>query len=177
MHPETIEAENINKFLRTQEKIPLSSEPLFRLTWSEDDLEYRRIHEGKSAGTIVKTKKYPFITNRWMFQQWYPPNISIHEDLPNSKTGGFETLYVFEDSTKERNPLPLSQEVIEFLLFHIRRPESGMLVKSTINDEMAAMDTRFDNYFESEVETSSPIASLLHTKEGIVVPRSYDPNL
>lgn len=164
----TIEAKNINDFLASQEKIPNTEKPMFRLKWSNDDYEWRKLDNGE----FKFVRKYPFINNRWMFQQFMPPDIVKALELPESNQGYYETLYVFED--KWQKALPLNQQVIEFLLYHIRRPQSSLAIKTAIAEEMQLSDEIADKYFDNEFETSSPVVSLLHSKEAIVVPKNLE---
>lgn len=168
---ETIEAKLIQDFLASQEKVPLTDDPQYRLQWSDDDYELRLVLDGPHAGEVKSCRKYPFVHHRWMFQRWMPPELMSSLDLPESNNGSYETLYVFQD--KHGKALPLNQKVIEFMLYYIRRPASSMLVKSVINDEMLAMDEKFDKYFDNEVETSSDVISLLHSGEAIQVPSNF----
>lgn len=164
----TIEAKNINDFLASQEKVPNTEKPMFRLMWSNNDFEWRKLDNGE----FKFVRKYPFINSRWMFQQWMPPEIVKALDLPESNQGYYETLYVFED--KNGKALDLNKQVVEFLLYHIRRPQSSLAIKSAIAEEMLISEQIADSYFDNEFETSSPVVSLLHSKEAIVVPKNLE---
>jgi len=170
---ETIESKQINDFLKTLVKVPLTDQPLFRLVWSDNQLEHRRITAGKDLGQILIKPKYWWVKSRWVFEQWYPPDIVQHEDLPFTRQGSYEPLYVFED--KHGNPLALNKRVIEFMVNHIldKPKSSDMLIKSTLEEEQAIKEKEDDLDIDRYFDTSSDIMSNLHFGEGIIVPSNY----
>ncbi len=176
---ETIESKLINDYLKLQAKVPLSDKPLFRLVYSDDQYEHRMITEGPNKGQVQLLPKYPWIQMAWVFEQWYPPELVEHKDLPFTSEGSYEPLYVFQD--KNGKTLPLNQKVIELLVFHIMRPASSeALIKSRLIEEQDEMDKLEDQYFDNNMDISSDIMSNLHFGEGIIVPSNYDitsPNL
>lgn len=183
---ENIESKIINDWLKDQAKNP-DNQPLFRLVWSDDTYELRKgtfcLYNGdilirEQEGTDL-VPKYPDIEHRWVFEQWYPPELVWHEDLPNSKDGSYEPLYVFE--TKKGKVLPLNLEVIKFLVNRIMRPKSSpeKIKFQILNDllDKEELQVKFD---EEYLDVSTDIQSNLHFGEAIIVPANYpveSPNL
>jgi hypothetical protein len=183
---ETIESKIINDYLFTLEKVPLSNAPLFRLSWSDEQLELRictqRLYLGNTFIREIKSTervpKYPFIDGRWIFEQWYPPELVACEELPESTKGDYVCLYVFD---KRGEPLPLNLHIIQFLVYQIRKPKSSSaLIQSTIHEEMQLKEEELDKLEMEYLDVSTDIQSNLHFGEGIIVPANYDvisPNL
>lgn len=178
---ETIESKIINDFLGTLEKVPLTDTPLFRLVWSDDQRELRtstrNLYLGATFITTIKSTekspKYPWINAKWVFEMWFGPEVAMTEELPDSRNGSYEPLYVFEK--------PLNKRVIEFLVAQIRKPKSSSaLIQSTIAEEMRFKEEELDKIEMEYLDTSTDIQSNLHFGEGIIVPATYDvesPNL
>jgi len=184
---ETIESKQINDFLGTLEKVPLRDDPLFRLVWSNEQLELRHCTQKLYLGntfirdiiSTARVPKYPWLHECWVFEMWFGPEVVLHDELPETKNGSYEPLYVFENS--KGVALPLNKKVIEFLVASIRKPKSSsMLIKSTIQAEMEAKELTRDKLDEEYLDTSTDIQSNLHFGEAIIVPGNYpveSPNL
>lgn len=182
---ETIESKQINDWLETQAKKPpgFKSGPLFRLAWSTDQWELRRgtfcLYNGETLVREVKStervKKYPYFIDRWVFEQWYPPELVMSPNLPESINGSYEPLYVFEGI--DGNPLALRLDVIQFLVGRVQnKPKSSPeLIRSTIAEDLANKEEKqFE--FDMEYLECSAMQSNLHHGEGIVVPHNYHVN-
>lgn len=181
------EAARINKFLAGFGINQIDpKKPMFRLVWSTLQHEKRLGEFSVYAGPIfLRTEvgvrelpKYPYLADRWILEQWYPPEIAISRELPDSKYGSYEPIYVFED--KNGNALPLLLKVAEIIM------HSKFNNHETVNDKMCRLqaeqdlkDEKIQQYVEDMVETSD-VMSNLHFGEGIIVPSNYDvesPNL
>lgn len=183
---ETLESKIINDYLGTLEKVPLKDDPLFRLIWSDEQFELRTCTKQLYMGNLLvgnmdcteKVPKYPWIQGRWVFEMWFGPDVVLHDELPESKNGSYEPLYVFE--AKKGEALPLNLKVIEFIISRIRKPKSSpALLKSVIQDDKEARAMMQRKLDEDYLEVS-PMTSNLHFGEGIIVPGNYpveSPNL
>lgn len=184
---ESLEAAQINRFLRTFGNSPLDSKkPLFRLVWSSTELETRfgefDVHLGPIfLRTEICTKevfKYQDIWDRYILEQWQPPEIAYTKEVPASQFGLYTPLYPFED--KDHNRLPLNMRVVELIMYAMLAPRKTYLERlSRIKEEMKKKEEDIDQYIMDSVE-SSDITSNLHFGEGIIVPSNYDvqsPNL
>jgi len=182
---ETIESELINNYLRTVALNP-NRQPLFRLVWSSDQFEMRhgvfRLHMHgifiREEKGVKSVPKYPENPDRWVFEQWRPPELVNTPELPESSSGSsgsYEPLYIFEDN--DHNPLPLSLVPIQFMVKHImRKSSSKQLIKSALDEFIERKDKRAEKMDEETIGecTSSDIMSNLHFGEGIIVPHNFE---
>lgn len=127
---ETEDSRIINDWL-SKFKISLKSEPLFRLAWSEDLYELRNSEWPIYHGSIIVghysgvklAKKYNFIKDRWLIEQWMPPEIVFDVDLPGSKNGDYVCIYVFENASGIA--LPLKLKVAQIVVNHALSPKES----------------------------------------------------
>jgi hypothetical protein len=127
---ETEDSRIINNWL-SKFKIPLRSEPLFKLSWSEDLYELRNSEWPIYSGPIIVghysgvklAKKYNFIKDRWLIEQWMPPEIVFDVDLPESKNGDYACIYVFESAAGQS--LPLKLKVAQIVINHALMPKES----------------------------------------------------
>lgn len=177
----TIEGQLIKDFLDLGPFIPLTTTPMFRLVWSDDQYEVRKatirdyfagifIRERK---VIENVEKYNWIKERWILEQWYPPYLVLSEELPESDKGSFEPIYVFED--KDKRALPLSIKAVKFLIHRIvdKPRSSSMLIRSTIEEEMMMKELAQTQYDEDSLEVSTPLQTQLRLGEAVQVPQNY----
>jgi hypothetical protein len=138
---ETIDSSVINAWLATMPCVPLSTQPLFRLVWSDEQYELRtgvfakfianvKVSEEKRTQNVLK---YNWIKERWIVEQWFPPEVCLVEELPESIRGSYEPIYVFED--KGGNALPLKLEVVQFLVKQCLKPKTSAMLKKSISAE------------------------------------------
>ena len=93
------------------------------------------------------------------------PEVAICEELPESNRGSYEPIFVFQD--KDGNPLPPTLWSVEFIIgFDRRRGKPDPFFDKALEER--AEDKEYNRLLDS-IDTS-PIQSLLHTKEGIVRP-------
>ena len=189
MH-EQEEAKIITAWLNKQSTKPpgYPSGPLFRLSWSTDQYEMRRGTFCLYSGTTLirevegteRVRKYPFFHDRWIFEQWYPPELVNCADLPEAAAGSYEPLYMFENIKGES--LALNIKVIQFLVSRIvNKPKSSpALIRSTILADMYQKEEDQLEFDMEYLEVSTAVQSNLHFGEGIIVPSNYtvlSPNL
>ncbi|MFI5420539.1 MAG: hypothetical protein ACHQ1H_06190 [Nitrososphaerales archaeon] len=161
--------ETFNKFLKKQGKVP-SGAPLFKLVWSNSETELRSgtFEDYTTGGLFIRTfvgtrrvLKYNYIIDRWILEKWFPPELTISHELPDSKNGSYEPLYVFED--KKGNYLPPNLKALNFLIEQTRQPN-----RSTPEQLINALLEKEEKEVK-EIEDSldlSPIQNALHMGEG-----------
>lgn len=150
----------------------LGDRPLFRLVWSDDQMEYRRGHfEDWYAGTIFlreydgirHARKYNYLHQQWVLEKLvYEPN----RELPESENGHYEILWAFPKDLP-----PLLKACLYAIYRHINK------VKKTIGwyKEQDELDKLADRNLILDMweEDSSYLASMVHSGEGVFVPGTY----
>lgn len=168
----------INKYLERFGK-NIFGQPVFRLTWTTDQIEKRYGTYNEFYGKIfvrtitgcIDRPKYPHIADRWIIEQWYPPEKTYDPDIPATKEGDYLCIYVFEDS--KRNKLDLKMRVVEIIMHSLMRPDrSRMKIASDIKSEVENKDRKEIEYFEDAIDTS-PLQNALHMREA----RGYEKEL
>jgi hypothetical protein len=158
----------------------LTLQPLFRLVWSTDQLEKRWGDFSDYVGPIFlrtvhevrEVPKYWYIPDRWVLERWFPPEIAYSEEVPDSRFGSYEPLYVFD---KEGTILPLRLRVIEIIMKSIseyKSPTDRRIEKENkkISDEKLEQE-----YFDRVIDGSdSGLGLQLHWKEAIIVPSNFE---
>lgn len=161
----------INQRLKSYGRAPDGS-PLWRLAWSDDAREWRRgLFRDFYGQVIIRevfetrfVKKYDFIKERWILERWLPVRA---DELPESHSGSFEPVFVFED--KQGNFLPPTLKVVEFIVGKYnsdlnsfnsdrRKLELENLAKAQEDDEL--------KHFIDAIDIS-PVQNALHLHEGI----------
>src|SRR5689334_2025398 len=98
-------------------------QPIFRLSWSNDQYEWRRGTFNVNSGDLfVRTevgvryvRKYNYIHERWILEKWFPQSLVKNEETPAVKNGDYEPFYVFQD--KYGNYLEPTRKVVEFIFY------------------------------------------------------------
>ena len=174
---DTIDSLLIKSFLKQGPFVPLSTQPLFRLVWSDDQYELRTGTFGKFVDNIKiaeyqateQVLKYSWIKERWVVEQWFPPEVCLLDELPESKQGSFEPIYVFEDS--KGNSLPLKLEVVQFLVQASLKPKTSVMRKQSLSKEnteareKVAQDITWDC-----INDDGPLVSQFHDGTAILRP-------
>jgi hypothetical protein len=151
---------DLTDFLDTRGGRNLFNYPLYRLVWSSSELElrhgtFREFHDDIFIREVTETRwtrKYWYINDRWVLERWIPPELCETKDLPNSRNGSYEPIYVFEDG--DRLYLEPNIKVLDFIItmaekpHHITQEELMNELKDKeakeVQDIMEAMDFRSD---------------------------------
>lgn len=167
--------QTFKKFLDRQGKT-LADLPIWKLVWSEDAMELRKGEFSEYYGNLfLRTirdvrwvRKYSYIKDRWVLERWFPPEVSYNPELPNSSQGSYEPVFVYED--KEGKALPVTFKSLEYILGMAERPRVSKEQRELeiMNRHKEAEDREVQEFMDM-IDTS-PIQSLLHTREAIVVP-------
>ena len=181
---ETIESKVINDFLSGHTKVPLTDKPMFKLVWSEDEYELRTgdyaIRDPKTTAIIAYAKKtdivrkYGAIIERWILEQWYPPEVCQDPELPEAcHDGSYEPIFVFED--KFRRPLQLNKLVVEIILSRLGAPSrSEAAIRSELRAELDAQDDKIAKMDWDILSDEGPLVSQFHDGTAILNPRGKD---
>jgi hypothetical protein len=184
---ESIEAEVINNYLRTLPHVPLKDDPFFRLVWSDDTRELRTGTFTEWYGKVLireyqateRVPKYNWLKERWVLEMWCPPEVAYNDELPESISGSYEPVFVFEDA--KHNVLPLNLRVVQILVQRLMQPRRSRLqIRTDILNEMAAKELQAENLDASVLHDDTELTSLLHFGEAIIMPSEYpieSPNL
>lgn len=132
----TEEITQLNKWLKEVYGMTPNNLPLFRLSFSETEKEMRIGTFREYSGDLFvreiigahKVPKYPWINSRWILEMWCPPEIALKKELPESYQGTYEPIFVFED--KNGQPLPITQKVLEVIVYGTNRGPKNTPVKT-----------------------------------------------
>lgn len=148
----------------------LLGQPLYRIIWSDNELE-KRIGTFKDyfGGIFIRevrearlVPKYNYISERWVLERWIPPELCYNPELPDSQWGSFEPIYVFQD--KYGKALPFSERVVHFIINLAEKQ-----TKITPEERKAEYDAKEEKEIQEYIESLeiSPITNALHMKEAI----------
>src|SRR5229473_604785 len=115
------EVETINDHLK-QYGLNDFRQPLYRIVWSDYQTEHRRGIFREFLGKtflrefigIKEVPKYNYILERWILERWFPGNMTYCPEIPESISGSYEPIYVFQD--KFGNFLPVNLKVAELIV-------------------------------------------------------------
>jgi hypothetical protein len=148
----------------------LTDQPLYRLVWSDNELEFRRGIFREFVGNIFvretvgvkQVPKYSYIKARWILERWIPPDACYNPEIPNSQWGSYEPIYVFQD--KNGNSLPFSEKVVYFIIT-LAEKKTRVTPEERLAESLAKEEAEINEYLESlEI---SPITNALHMKEAV----------
>jgi len=176
MIKDTILASSIQEELDKGPKNPQNL-PIFRLVWSEDLFEKRlgtfRDYDGdtfiRERIEVENTKKYNFINNRWIFEQWFPPEVAFNSELVESNKGDYICIYVFEE--KNGQPLPLNLTVIQFLVHECLKPKTSEQFKKSYS--ITIEEEKRKRAFDKDIDMlgdEGPLVSQFHDGSAILMP-------
>jgi hypothetical protein len=174
----------INKHLKDAFGIDtITSSPLFRIVWSEDQFEKRLgTYDDFSPGgiflrTVTEVREAPKY-RQWIKEKYVLERLVVvpevnSDDLPESKVS-YEPLWVFED--KNGNYLPPKYEAAKFAIdcVYAAIGKSSMakyVDEEAINDpeRKGAIAKIQHELFGDETDVTDALAR----KEGVVVPSNY----
>lgn len=100
--------EYINRQLRDRYGFASDNRPIFRVVWSNDQTEIRKI-EYSEAGIffttprIERVKKYSWIVDKWILERLVEVPLQQQEEIPESALS-YEPLWVYETNSGIRLP-------------------------------------------------------------------------
>jgi len=153
--------DRLNKDL-AREYVVLDGRPIYRIVWSEDQLEIRRGMTREYYGSIFireyfsvgPRKKYWYFQNPcWVlekltFIQGQAALKEIITELVECANGTYEPIFPFVD--KNFVPLPVSPLVVDIVLWKLHNPTTP-LSPSQLDDLRVRMEEKEVAYFEEEL--------------------------
>lgn len=153
--------EALNKELHERYRV-LDGRPIYRLTWSEGELEIRKglmreyyghifIREYQSVGP---RKKYWYFKNpcwvleKLVFIQGQQALKEVITELVEAGNGTYEPVFPFVD--KDFNPLPVSALVLDIVLWKLHNPTTP-LTPSQLDDLRQRIEEKEVAYFEEQL--------------------------
>jgi hypothetical protein len=162
----------INSWLRNNIGKNLFGQALYRVVFSDDQTEKRfgtfnDFHGNlfiRSFTGVREVKKYPYIVGRYVFERWFPPELTQHDELIGSEKGSYEPIYVFE--TYKGEPLPVTLKICQFLVRCCESPQV-MTPQERMDLAQQAEDAEIKEFVDTLTEDSDPLLNALHMKEAI----------
>jgi hypothetical protein len=182
MLKDTIQAAVIQHWLDQQPKVPLTDKPLFRLVWSDDQKELRmRTCRQYSEGAFIReiqetglTEKYSWLPERWVLEQWFPPEVSQTDELPESCLGSYEPIYVFD---RKGEALPLALEPVQFVVRTALRPKRSGMFRKSLSEEVRAQKEKAARQADLDLlNDEGPLVSQFHDGSAILMPGKRESN-
>ena len=167
------EIERLNRWLENFGRGP-SGKILYRLVWSDKIFENRfgTFNDFSESGLFLRqvketrlVRKYNYIKERWVFEKWAPGDLTANKETPDSLSGDYIPVYVFEDS--KGNYLQPNERALKFIIDvmngQVRKenpPSQEMLEDKEIENQV---DTMMDSPdFRTSGATRNAVA---YTKE------------
>lgn len=158
------EAGLINDWLKSNYGYTIDGKPIFRVVWSNTQLEtifdtftdfYGPLFLRKV--TEVRTvPKYQHLKNRWLLEKIV--FIESNEMLILKDKFSYECIYAFQDKNGE--PLPLIRKAVEMILYAYSRRDRDKLKKAILTEEDRKDEIEKD-YFRQKIGEGQQIPHLM----------------
>lgn len=166
---------NINKRLQTVHGVNDYGQPMFRIVFSDDQLEKRFGKYAEFYGPIFirefsglrENKKYWYIQHKWVLERWMP-SLSVYDRMiPGTSEGSYEPIYVFQDANG--NPLPVVEEVANRVIHTLFNPKLPGDRASDLKAEEEKEMTEEIKHFEDVIADAggSWLNVQMHGKEAV----------
>jgi hypothetical protein len=138
----------INLRLKNQYGVAPNGNPRFRVVWSDSQTEKRFGRYAEFYGKIFvrevvglhETKKYPYIKERWILEQWNPPEITYDAQIPETAEGAYDPAWTFQHD--EGYPVHVSFEIIQAIIYEMEhKPLPGHRASQQRTEETKKFDT------------------------------------
>jgi hypothetical protein len=106
---------------------------------------------------------------RWILEQWFPPEACLDPELPLSGLGSYEPIYVFESATGVA--LDLNLLVVQIIVKCALEPRRSSLRKRT--DDANAAEQKEERIHKQDLailEDEGPLVSQFHDGSAILAP-------
>lgn len=152
--------------------------PMFRIVWSDDQLEKRRVSEVAGIHllypVVMEVSKYPYLKHLYVLERLVAvPDINA-EELPTQKLS-YEPIWAYRDAAQKPIP-PLwtpTKFIIDTLYAALGKKSLRKYVEDEKNTTPEGLDQRItelcEELFGNETETGDAMAY----GEAIVVPENY----
>jgi len=100
-------------------------------------------------------------------EQWFPPEVCLNPELPDSIHGSYEPIYVFED--KDGNSLPLVLRVVQIIVRNcLLNTRSTMLRRSEDIARREKVEQIAYNKDMDMLSDEGPLVSQLHDGSAVL---------
>lgn len=154
--------------------------PIYRLVWTSNLTEIRLgdYNDFSTNGSLIRrvereareVLKYPYDSDRWVLERWFPPEVTYNSELPHTVNGDYVDLKVFK--TKEGEYLHPTLKAVEFLISFAERPQPRLTPEERIN---ILKDKEMESVRKLLEEMTDDPEVLVALREGRGV--GYDKNL
>ena len=171
--------ENLNNRLVSHFGIDTNtSQPMWRIVWSEDQFEKRMMDVTDSgiALLIPEIREVPKY-RQWIQEKYVLENLVVVPEVNKKELAdikvSYEPIFVFQDG--DGNYLPPHWDVCKLVidtLLTAKGNHGNQLAKYKINpeDEVAKTEARIKKLEEHLYGDKTPTSDALHYREGVVVP-------
>lgn len=161
----------IHDWLNKQERM-LDGRPIWRLVWSENLTEKRHGLFQDWYGSIFireyrgirEARKYNYISERWILEKFNSCRAGDFS-FSGDSAGSYEPVWVFE--TGNGDYLAPTFKAVQFIIEFARQNRVMTAAERQIWAQRAEDEEFKKCYEEIGATTSDPIASLLHTHDGV----------
>lgn len=159
------ETNAINDWLRANYGHTLDGKPIWRLVWSDEQLEkikdtftdYQGPIYLRTVTEVREVPKYPFIKGRWMLEKIQFIDLKAEDSFVIDKKFSYECIFIFQD--KFGNILPLNRDVIEIIIyFYLNRIRS---TEQDLSEEERKKDEAEKDYFRQKIGENQQIPHLM----------------
>jgi len=174
MTKDTIQAAVIQGWLDKQARVPLRDDPLFKLVWSDDARELRtgtyRVYFGsvfiRETQETKLVPKYSWIKERWVLEQWFSPEVTQNDELPDSFCGSYEPIFVFD---KNGEPLPLALLPVQYIVQMALKPQRSAAARESVSKAMQEAKEHLASQQDWDLlNDEGPLVSQLHDGTAIL---------
>lgn len=174
--------EYCNRQLRDRFGFASDNRSIFRIVWSTDQTEIRKIEYTESGIYLVnprieRCKKYPWIVDKWILERLVEVPSMQAEEIPESPLS-YEVLWIFQD--KNENKLPPN---LDAALFIIDTLYAAMGKKSLVKyvdrekeNPIEARHERIKKLKEDLFGNETEIGDALAHKEGVSLSGAHKEN-
>lgn len=170
-------AKEINRVLEKVYGKNLKGEPIFRISFSDTQIEKRFGKFAEFSGPIFlrefcglrEVPKYPYLKAKYVLERWMPPSLAHTHEIPGTSEGSYEPVYVYQTADGEAlSPIEIVAHKIIQQLFNPILPGDRQSRIKTEEDKFVAAEIDY-NYEVLSDQGRSWIGHRLHSKEAIVV--------
>src|SRR6266404_6360244 len=179
---ETVESKLINDYLLTF-GVNLFGQAKFRLAFTEDLTELRTGEYNEYHGNLflrrkvgtLRVPKYNYLRERWIIEKWFPPEMTINPELPESRQGDYSIIYAFDC---EGVALPLNKRVVEIIMQAQMNVEKSKLRQLTDSrNRIEEKDKQIEKLDDEIIGEDTPLITQLHLGEAVFIDSSRSCNV
>ena len=178
--------ERINNYLaRDFGYFESSDKPIYRLVWSDIEMEYRRTNfttEGLELPYEIITlkRKYPYIDNKFVLERCLGIPSFVKTDLVNKFS--YEPIYAFAIGKGDEYEFDTFYGAIKFIIDQVHEAAKRSFYKSNYEKDKTPEELKEDRKLQIKkmaqflYPDESDVADALHWNEGIAVPKNFEAN-